>query len=167
MKSHFKGVHLNGGGGGGSGGTSRARLNGLECPKGTWHHVRGTFPHILRQKTRVAIFRQNRKAIPLRNGKKMATLVFWLKSLPGLPWSLIHVPLGRLSPFRRALDVPSLPPPFLSFGEGREGTSGARLNGLKRPKGTWNREEGSRPDVLSQVGWRGHIRNTSKRPQMS
>ncbi len=48
-------VHLNGGGGGGSGGTSRARLNGLECPKGTWISDQGTFPHILSQKTRVAI----------------------------------------------------------------------------------------------------------------
>ena len=74
----------------------------------------------------------------------------WLKTSGRLPSSRFHVPLGRLSTFRSAPDVPSLPSPNERNGGGREGTSRARLNGLKRPKGTWISDQGSPGNDLSQ-----------------
>ena len=79
----------------------------------------------------------------------MSTLVYQVKTLGECALSLINVPLGDLSPFRCAFNVPLLPLLSLANRKGSKGTLKAHQNGLKSLKGTWNSCKAHSPDILS------------------
>ena len=79
----------------------------------------------------------------------MSTLVHQVKTLAECALSLIHVPLGELSPFCCAFNVPLLPLLPLANRKGSKGTLKAHQNGLKSLKGTWNSCKAHSPDILS------------------